>query len=77
MVKCVLKVSGEDVKIACGSANICASLEVGIEGATHSVTAWAEANNTMEFSKWEVNINIREELGEANEVHESLMARLQ
>ena len=35
--KCALTVCGEDAKAACGSTNLCAGLEAGIEGALHSV----------------------------------------
>ena len=54
IAKCALKVCGEDAKAACGSANLCAGLEAGIEGALHSVTRRAADGNTMEFGEWEV-----------------------
>ena len=37
MAKCGLKVCGEDAKAACGSTQLCAGLEAGIEGALHAV----------------------------------------
>ena len=35
--RCVLKVAGTEAKEACGSAQLCAGLEAGIEGAVHAV----------------------------------------
>ena len=37
--KCVLKITGTEAKEACGSAQFCADLEAGIEGAVHEVRA--------------------------------------
>ena len=59
LVKC-----GKDAKAACGSVQLCAGLETGIEGAIHSVAARAKATNTMEFGEWEVNDDIWEETAE-------------
>ena len=49
IAKCALKVCGEDAKGDCGSANLCAGLEAGIEGALHSVTRRAADGHTMDF----------------------------
>ena len=41
--KCVLKVAGAEAKDACGNAQLCTGLEVGIEGAVHAAqTLFAE-----------------------------------
>ena len=41
--KCVLALAGEQAKDACGSAQLCAGLEAGIDGAVHAVRAlWDE-----------------------------------
>ena len=68
IAKCALKVCGEDAKAACGSANLCAGLEAGIEGALHSVTRRATYGNTMEFGEWEVNDDIFAQTAEEGEV---------
>ena len=75
IAKCALKVCGEDAKAACGSANLCAGLEAGIEGAIHSVTRRAADGNTMEFGEWEVNDDIFAQMAEAGEVQESVPMR--
>jgi hypothetical protein len=48
IAKCVLRVSGEDAKATCGSIQLCAGLEAGIEGAMHGVRARVEEKK-MEF----------------------------
>ena len=48
--KCVLKVAGTEAKEACGSAQLCAGLEAGIEGAVHAVRAmWNGAADNEEW----------------------------
>ena len=49
LAKCILVICGEDAKAACGSTNLCAGLEAGIEGALHAVSARAAMANTLEF----------------------------
>ncbi len=39
MAKCVLKACGRKAMQACGTANICARLPVGIEGAVHALAS--------------------------------------
>ena len=68
MMKCALVVCGEDVKTACGSSQLCAGLETGIEGAIHAVAAGADATNTMKFREWELNDDICEEMAKTGEV---------
>ena len=49
LAKCLLAVCGADAKAACGSTNLCAGLEAGIEGALHAVGARSAEHETMEF----------------------------
>ena len=49
MAKCNLVCCREDANAACGSTNLCAGLEAGIEDALHAVSAQAAARNAMEF----------------------------
>ena len=58
IAKCVLGECGDDAKASCGSTQLCAGLEAGIEGAIHAVTARATANTTMDFNATEVNDDI-------------------
>ena len=37
LAKLVMRASGDQAKTACGNPELCAGLEVGIEGATHAV----------------------------------------
>ena len=37
--KCIIKVAGGQAKDACGTSQLCAGLEAGIEGAVHAVNA--------------------------------------
>ena len=55
LVKCLLKVIGDDAKAAYGNANLCAGLEAGIEGALHVLRARATDGNNMEFVDWEID----------------------
>ena len=75
IAKCALKICGEDAKAACGSTNLCAGLEAGIEGAVHSVIKRATTDNTMEFGDWEVDDDIFTRMAEAGEVQDSLPVR--
>ena len=58
IAKCVLGECGDDAKAACGSTQLCAGLEVGIEGAIHAVTAHAKEHETLDFCATEVNDDI-------------------
>ena len=60
IVKFALKACGEDAKAACGSTNLCAGLEAGIEGALHATGARAERGDSMRFGDWEVDDDIWE-----------------
>ncbi|KAL7549341.1 hypothetical protein ACHAWF_012611, partial [Thalassiosira exigua] len=75
MAKCVLTVCGEDAKAACGSTQLCAGLEAGIEGAIHSVLETAAEDDCLEFGDWEVDDDIWEKEAEEGEVQDSLPAR--
>ena len=75
MAKCVLQVCGEDAKATCGSIQLCAGLEAGIEGALHAVKTRAARKETMEFGDWEVDDSIWEQEAENGEVQESLPER--
>ena len=37
LAKLVMRAAGEQAKTACGNLQLCAGLEAGIEGATHTV----------------------------------------
>ena len=49
IAKCALRVCGPDAKAACGSTNLCAGLEAGIEGALHSVRRRMRTGGMMIF----------------------------
>ena len=53
--KCVLKDCGKEGKDACGSTQLCAGLEAGIEGALHAVRAKAASDHALLFEEWEIN----------------------
>ena len=75
IAKCALKACGEDAKAACGSTNLCAGLEAGIEGALHSVTKRAKDSRSMEFGEWEVDDEVWEETAEKGEIQETVRMR--
>ena len=75
IAKCALKCCGEDAKAACGSTQLCAGLEAGIEGALHAVASRATEHDTMEFGEWEVDDSVWEATADEGEVQESLPAR--
>ena len=75
IAKCVLKVCGEDTKAACGSTQLCAGLEAGIEGAMHAVAEQAEERDSMEFGEWEVDDDIWEKEAKDGDVQDSLPMR--
>ncbi|KAL7519316.1 hypothetical protein ACHAWF_000226 [Thalassiosira exigua] len=51
-------------KAACGSTQLCAGLEAGIEGAIHSVLETAAEDDCLEFGEWEVDDDIWEKEAE-------------
>mgnify|MGYP006186617991 CR=1 FL=1 len=53
--KCVLKECGREGKAACGSTQLCAGLEAGIEGAIHSIRKKAAENKSQEYEEWEID----------------------
>ena len=53
IAKCALSVCGQDAKAACGSTNLCAGLEAGIEGALHSVRQRMQMEGRMVFGEFE------------------------
>ncbi|KAL7526623.1 hypothetical protein ACHAXR_001569, partial [Thalassiosira sp. AJA248-18] len=75
IAKCALKVCGDDAKTTCGSTQLCAGLEAGIEGAMHAVKTRADENESMEFGEWEVDDSIWEAEAEEGEVQDSLPIR--
>ena len=75
IAKCVLRVCGEDAKAECGSTQLCAGLEAGIEGAIHAVQRAADVDESWEFGEWEVDQDIWERAAPAGSVQESLPER--
>ena len=53
--KCVLKECGREGKAACGSTQLCAGLEAGIEGAIHSIRKKATEDKSQEYEEWEID----------------------
>eukprot|EP00804_Cyclotella_cryptica_P029931 CCRYP_017814-RA/>CCRYP_017814-RA protein AED:0.77 eAED:0.58 QI:0/-1/0/1/-1/1/1/0/182 len=53
--KLVLADCGKEGKAACGSIQLCAGLEAGIEGAIHSIRKQTAQDRSMEFEDWEIN----------------------
>ena len=53
--KCALTATGLDAKTACGSRQLYAGLEAGIDGAVHAVLKKAEQDGSMLFGNGEVD----------------------
>ena len=75
IAKCVLGECGDDAKAACGSTQLCAGLEAGIEGAIHAVTARATEKATMDFNETEVNDDVWLASCEEGEMQDTTVAR--
>jgi hypothetical protein len=75
IAKCALVVCGEDAKTSCGSTQLCAGLEAGIEGAMHAVKSRSDELETMKFGEWEVDDTIWLKTAEEGEVQDSLPVR--
>ena len=54
VAKLVLTELGRDGKAACGSTQLCAGLEAGIEGAIHAATLKATDDHSFRFDDWEI-----------------------
>ena len=54
VAKLVLAELGRDGKAACGSTQLCAGLEAGIEGAIHAATLKATDDHSFRFDDWEI-----------------------
>ena len=70
IAKCALKACGDDAKAACGSLQLCAGLEAGIEGAINAALAASESDDGMIFDEAEVNDDIWMEMAEDGELQE-------
>ena len=75
IAKCVLAECGDDAKAACGSTQLCAGLEAGIEGAIHAVAARAKEHETLDFGDTEVNDDIWTTMCEEGQVQDTTPAR--
>eukprot|EP00804_Cyclotella_cryptica_P017895 CCRYP_001275-RA/>CCRYP_001275-RA protein AED:0.09 eAED:0.08 QI:0/-1/0/1/-1/1/1/0/754 len=53
--KCILKECGREGKAACGSTQLCAGLEAGIEGAIHSIRKKAAEDKSQDYEEWEID----------------------
>jgi hypothetical protein len=62
-----LVVSGAEAKGTCGSVQLCAGLEAGIEGALHAVRLRAETNKSLQFRAGEIDNELWEDEGEEGE----------
>ena len=50
LAKCVIAIAGREAKVACGTAQLCAGLEAGIEGAAHAIdTLWRQHEDDEEW----------------------------
>ena len=50
MAKCLLRVSGQEYKAACGTEQLAGGLEAGIEGAIHAVRLqWAQHSHKEDW----------------------------
>ena len=56
--KCALTAGGADAKAACGSDQLCAGLEAGIEGGIGVILKRAEMDDGMIFSGEEVDDDV-------------------
>ena len=54
VVKLVLAELGYDGKAACGSTQLCAGLEAGIEGAIHAAAVKTQDDPSFCFENWEI-----------------------
>jgi hypothetical protein len=59
--------SGAEAKGTCGSVQLCAGLEAGIEGALHAVRLRAETNESMQFRAREIDDELWEDEREEGE----------
>jgi hypothetical protein len=62
-----LKSLGAEAKRTCGSVQLCAGLEAGIEGALHAVRLRAENNESLQFRAGEINDELWEKEAEEGE----------
>ena len=53
--KCILRECGKEGKTACGSTQLCAGLEAGIEGAIHSIRKKATEDRSQQYDEWEID----------------------